>query len=143
MSCGLLCFVFHPGCERFQERRARKRQSPGQIAKSESRISFEFFRVKHAGDASKLSFKMGDRAQGWIVGVEITERATQEREQFRLVMIALGANLYQLEQVGSRLSAKIILPDAGERIFEDDFRQSVQGRFAAGDDRNFGFEEEI
>ena len=97
----------------------------------------------HAGDARQLSFKMGDRAQVWIVGVEITERATQEREQFRLVMIPLGANLYQLDKVSGHLSAKIIFPDAGERVFEDNFSQGMQGGFAAGDDRNFGFEEKI
>src|ERR1700692_834796 len=86
---------------------------------------------------------MRDRAQVRVVGVEITKRTAQEREQLRLVMIALGANLNQLDKVSGRLSAKIICPDAGERIFEDHFGQSVQRRFAARHDRDLRFEKKI
>src|SRR6266581_3567572 len=59
------------------------------------------------------------------------------------MMIALGANLNQLDKVSSGLSAEIIFADAGERILEDDFGQGVQGRFAAGDDRDLRFEKKI
>src|SRR5436853_6104717 len=86
---------------------------------------------------------MRDCALVWIVGVKITKRAPQERKQLRLMMIALGANLNQLDKVSGGLSAEIILADAGERILEDDFGQRVQGRSAAGDDRALRFEKEI
>jgi hypothetical protein len=34
----------------------------------------------HAGDPRELGFKMLNRAQVWIVGVEVTKRPAQERE---------------------------------------------------------------
>jgi len=40
-------------------------------------------------------------------------------------MITLGANLDQLDKISGGLGAQIILADAGERIFEDDFGQRV------------------
>src|SRR4051812_17252563 len=86
---------------------------------------------------------MRDRAQVRIIAVQITERAAQKRKQLRLVMIALGANLDQLDKVSRSLSAKIIFPDTGERIFEDDFGESVERRFPAHDDRNFRFKKKI
>lgn len=97
----------------------------------------------HAGNARELGFKMRDRAQVRIVDVKITKRAAQEREQFRLVMIALGANLNQFDKVSGSLGAKVIFPDADERIFENDFGQGVQRRFATCYYRNFRFEEKI
>src|ERR1700731_1832327 len=86
---------------------------------------------------------MRDRAQVRIVDVQITKRAAQEREQLGLVMIALGANLNQLDKVSGGLSAKIILTDAGERIFEDNFGQGVQRRSPTCYHRNLGFEKQI
>ena len=58
-------------------------------------------------------------------------------------MITLCTNLNQLDKVSGGLSAEIISADAGERILEDDFGQRVQGRFAAGDDRDLRFEKKI
>ena len=96
-----------------------------------------------ARDARQLGFKMRDRPQVWIVRVEVTEGAAQQREQFRLVMIALGANLDQLDEICGRLSPNVILPNTGEGILEDDLSQGMQRRFAAGCDRYLGFKEEI
>src|SRR5438477_8641629 len=84
----------------------------------------------HAGDPRELGFEMRNRAQVWIVGVEITKRPAQEREQFRFMMITLGANLDQLDKISRGLRAQIILADAGERIFEDDFGQRGRLRSA-------------
>jgi hypothetical protein len=58
-------------------------------------------------------------------------------------MIALGANLDQLDKVSGGLSAQIIRPNAGERISNDDFGQRVQCRFATCYHRDLGFKEEI
>src|SRR5437879_10711970 len=92
-----------------------------------------------AGDPRELGFEMRNRAQVWIVGVEITKRPAQEREQFRFMMITLGANLDQLDKISRGLRAQIILADAGERIFEDDFGQSVQFRFSTCCNQCIGF----
>src|SRR5207249_2669270 len=97
----------------------------------------------HAGDPRELGFEMRNRAQVWIVGVEITKRPAQEREQFRFMMITLGTNLDQLDKISRGLRAQIILADAGERIFEDDFGQRVQCRFATCYHRDLGFKKEI
>ena len=96
-----------------------------------------------AGDPRELGFEMRNRAQVWIVGIEVTKRSAQEREQLRLVMITLGANLDQLDKISGGLGAQIILADAGERIFEDDFGQRVQCRFATCYHRDLGFKKEI
>src|SRR5437867_6675850 len=97
----------------------------------------------HAGDPRELGFEMRNRTQVWIVSVEVTKRPAQEREQLRLVMITLGANLDQLDKISRGLGAQIILTDARERVFEDNFGQRVQCRFAACYHRDFGFKEKI
>src|SRR5438132_567989 len=58
-------------------------------------------------------------------------------------MIALCANLDQLDEICGGLGAKIIFPDANERILEHDFGQSVQRRFTTWHDRYLSFEKEI
>src|SRR5882762_3756708 len=58
-------------------------------------------------------------------------------------MIALRANLDQLDKICCGLSAKIIFPDPNEWIFEHDFGQSVQRRFTTWHDRYLSFEKEI
>src|SRR6266404_3632609 len=97
----------------------------------------------HAGDPRELGFEMRNRTQVWIVGVEVTKRPAQEGEQLRLVMITLGATLDQLDKISRGLGAQIIFADTGERIFEDDFGQRVQCRFATCYHRDFGFKEKI
>src|SRR5262249_19490108 len=119
------------GGECFQERRARERQSPEQIPQRKRRISFQLCLIVHAGDARQLSLEMGDRACGRVVCIKITERPAQQTKQFRLPMIALGANLDQLDKIRGSLRAQIITPNSGERIFQHDFRQRMQIGFAA------------
>ena len=97
----------------------------------------------HAGNPRQLGFEVRNRPQIWIVCVEVTKSPPQQREQLWFVVITLGADFNQLDKVSSGLSAEIIFADAGERILEDDFGQGVQGRFAAGDDRDLRFEKKI
>src|ERR1043166_772722 len=91
--------------KRLQEWRAGQGQSPKQIPKCKSWIGFQLFPVVHAGYARKLSFEMGDGAQIRIVGIEITEGATEQGKKLRFVMVALGANFNQLDKVSCRLCA--------------------------------------
>src|SRR5438477_12832378 len=97
----------------------------------------------HPGNTRQLSFEMRDRTQVWIISVKIAKCPAQEREQFRLMMIALGTNLDQLNKVSGGLSSEIIFSDAYERIFDDNFSQCVQRRFAARHNRDFRFEKKI
>src|SRR5262249_42425655 len=59
------------------------------------------------------------------------------------MMIPLGANLDQLNEISGGLGAKIVLSNAGKRIFEHNLDESMQCRSPARDDRDFGFEKEI
>ena len=59
----------------------------------------------NAGNARQLGFEVRNGAQIGVVLIEIAERSSQQGEQFRLVMIALGANLDQLDEVSCRLGA--------------------------------------
>jgi hypothetical protein len=58
-------------------------------------------------------------------------------------MIALGANLNQLNKIGSSLRTQIIAANSGERIFQDDFCERMQIGFAASHDRNFSLKKQI
>ncbi len=58
-------------------------------------------------------------------------------------MIALGANLDQLDKIRGSLSAQIIAPNSGKRIFQDDFRKRVQIGFAAPHKGNFSLKKQI
>lgn len=69
------------------------------------------------GDSRQFRLEMRDGTKIRVVFVEITEGASQERKEFRLVMIPLGANLDQLDKVGGRLRTEIILADSGKWIF--------------------------
>ena len=97
----------------------------------------------HPRNTRELSFKMCDRAHVRIIGVEITERSPQKRVELRFVMIALGADFDQLDEVSRGLSAQIIAANSDERIFDDDLGQRVQSRFSAWDERNLRFEKQI
>ena len=97
----------------------------------------------HPGNPGKLRFEMQNRPTVWIVGVEVTKGASQQPEQLRLMMIALGANLDQLHEVGRRLGAQVILANSSERIFENDFSERVQGRFSTRNNRDFSFKKKI
>ena len=97
----------------------------------------------HTRGASKLGFEMRDCAQVRMVLVEVTKRAPQQVEQLRFVMIALRANLDQLDKIGCGLSTEIILSDTREWILDHNFGQRVQRRFAARHDRDLGFKKKI
>jgi hypothetical protein len=86
---------------------------------------------------------MRDRARRRVVCIEITESPAQQPEQFRLAMIALGANLNQLNKIGSSLRTQIIAANSGERIFQDDFRERMEIGFATPHDRNFSLKKQI
>ena len=129
--------------ECFQEWRAGKRQSPEQIPQRKRRIGFQSCLIVHAGDARQLSLEMRYRARRRVGCIEITESPAQKPEQFRLAMIALGANLNQLNKIGGSLRAQIIAANSGERIFQDDFRERMKIGFAASHDRNFSLKKQI
>jgi len=142
--------------ECFQERRAGKGQSPEQIPQCIRRTvgeadSFPMdansvpyrFRAVHAGYTRQLSLEMRHCVRRRIVCIEITESPAQQSEQFRLAMIALGANLNQLNKVGGSLRAQVIAPNSGKRIFQDDFSERVQIGFATPHDRNFSLKKQI
>ena len=65
--------------QRFQERRAGKRQSPEQISQRKRRIGFQSL-IVHAGDTRQLGLEMGDPARCRIVCIEITESPAQQPE---------------------------------------------------------------
>ena len=94
----------------------------------------------HARDSRQLGLEVRDRAQVWLIGIEITEGATQKPEQLRLVMIALGANLNQLDKIGCGLGAEIILPDTRKRIAQRDFGKGMEIRLPARRNGDIGFE---
>ncbi len=58
-------------------------------------------------------------------------------------MIALGANLDQLDKIGRGLGPKIIFTNSGEGISENDFSEGVQCRFSARHHRDFGLKKKI
>jgi hypothetical protein len=58
-------------------------------------------------------------------------------------MIALGANLNQLNKVRGSLRAQVIAPNSSEWIFQDDFCERVQIGFATPHDRNFSLKKQI
>jgi hypothetical protein len=58
-------------------------------------------------------------------------------------MIALGANLNQLNKIGGSLRTQIIAANSGERIFQDDFRERMEIGFAAPHYRNFSLKKQI
>ena len=82
-------------------------------------------------------------AQIRIVPIEITEHPAQQRVEFRLAMIALRANLDQLDKVRGRLGAQVILPDPAKRIAQDRLGQGVEIRFPAAFELNFRFEKQV
>ena len=116
-----------------RERGSRPNKFPSANAGS----AFKSCLIVHAGDTRQLSLEMRDRARSRVVCIEITESPAQQPEQFRLAMIALGANLNQLNKIGGSLRTQIIAANSGERIFQDDFRERMQIGFAAPHDRNF------
>ena len=97
----------------------------------------------YARDTRQLSLEMRDRARRRVVCIEITESPAQQSEQFRLAMIALGANLNQLDKLGGSLRTQIITANSGERIFQDDFRERVQIGFSTSHDRDFSLKKQI
>lgn len=97
----------------------------------------------HAGDSRQFGLEVRDRAQVWLIGIEITKGAAQKPEHLRLVMIALGANLDQLDKIGRGLGAKIILPDTRERIAQRDFGKGMEIRLPTRHDGDVGFEKQI
>ena len=58
-------------------------------------------------------------------------------------MIALGANLDQLNKISGRLHAQIIRANTAESLTQNDLRERVQIRFTAWRDLNFSFEKQI
>lgn len=58
-------------------------------------------------------------------------------------MIALGANLNQLNKIGGSLRTQIIGANSGEWIFQDDLRECMEIGFATSYDRNLSLEKEI
>ena len=90
-----------------------------------------------AGNARQFGLEMRDRACRRIVGIQIAERPAQKPEQFRLAMIALGANLNELDKISCCLHAQIVAANPGERILHDDFSERMQIRFPAAHDGNF------
>src|SRR5882672_47828 len=129
--------------ECFQERRARKGQSPEQIPQCKRRIGLESSLIVHTGETRQLSLEMRARARRRVICIEITESPAQQPEQFRLAMIALGANLNQLNKIGGSLRTQIIAANSGERIFQDDFRERMEIGFATPHDRNFSLKKQI
>jgi len=87
----------------------------------------------HAGYARKLSFEIGDGPQIRIVGIEITEGTAEQGKKLRFVMVALGANLDQLDKISRCLGAQIILPNTGKGISQHNLGKRVQGRSPARD----------
>ena len=59
------------------------------------------------------------------------------------MMIALSANLNQLNKISGSLHAEIIAANSGERIFQDDFCERVKIGFAASHERNFSLKKQI
>ena len=74
-----------------------------QIPQRKRRIGFHSCLIVHTGDTRQLSLEMRDRARRRIVCIEITESPAQQPEQFWLAMIALGANLNQLNKIRGTL----------------------------------------
>ena len=113
---------------------------PNKFPSANAGSAFNRRLLVHAGDTRQLSLEMRDRARRRVVCIEITESPAQQPEQFRLAMIALGANLNQLNKIRRSLRTQIIAANSGERIFQDDFRERMQIGFAASHDRNFSLE---
>ena len=128
---------------RLQKWRARKRKSPEQISKRKGRIALEHFRIVHTGDARQLRFEMRHRFQVRIVLVEIPKSALQQMKQLRLMMIRLGANLDQLNEVGRCLRAQMCFANTGKRIAQFYLGQGMQVRSAAASDLDFGLEKQV
>ena len=97
----------------------------------------------HARDPRQLGLEMRNRAQVWLIDIEITEGATQKAEQLRLVMIALGANFNQLDKIGRGLGTEIIFPDPRKGIAQRDFGKGMEIRLSARGNGDIGFEKQI
>ena len=97
----------------------------------------------HAGNSRQLGLEMRDGAQIRFIGIEITESATQESEQFWFVMIAFRANFNQLHKIGGRLRTQIISANPGKGITQRYFGERVQIGFPARGNGDVGLEEQI
>jgi hypothetical protein len=97
----------------------------------------------HAGDARQLGFEMPNRSIVRIVCVQKTECTPQQFKQFRLGMVAFGAKLDQLDEIGCGLGAQVSLANTGERISQNYFGQGVQVRFSTERNLDFGLEKQI
>src|SRR5438045_9384597 len=86
---------------------------------------------------------MKDGAKVRIVRIEISEGAAQEREEFRLMVIRLGANLDQLDKIRGGLCSPEIFSNSAERIFQHDPSQGTEDRFPAAHDLIIRSEKEI
>ena len=86
---------------------------------------------------------MRDRALRRIAYIEITKRSSQKSKQFRLVMIALSANLDQLDKISRCLHAQIIRANTAEGLAQSDLCECMQIRFTARRNLNFRFEKQI
>jgi hypothetical protein len=59
------------------------------------------------------------------------------------MVIGLGAEFDQLDEIGSGLGAPEILANASEWIFQDNLSQRMEVRFPAARDLDFGLEKQI
>ena len=97
-------------------RAARPRgRRPKSDAERGGGIALQHRGVVHPVEARQLGFEMAHRAQVRVLRVEKTKGALQQMEKLRRGMFRLGADLDQLDEVGSRLRAEIIFANPGER----------------------------
>src|SRR4051794_21948094 len=89
--------------QRFEQLRARRRQSAEEIGERERWIALQHFCIVDASNPGELRFKMQNGPEIGISTVKVSKSAPQQRKQFRLVMIGFRAELYQFDKIGCGL----------------------------------------
>ena len=97
----------------------------------------------HAGNPRQLGLEMKHGPKIGIVRAQIRESAPEKSEELRLVMVGLGADFDQFDEIGRGLSSAKIFADATKWVLERNFRQRVQVRLLAAGDLDFRLEEQI
>ena len=79
----------------------------------------------HARYPGQLGLEMKHGLESGIARAQISEGAPEQRKKLRLVMVGLGANFDQLDEIRRGLRPAKIFPDSTKWIPKRDFRQRM------------------
>src|SRR4051812_13732619 len=104
--------------QRLEQIGAGRGQATEKTGQGLGRVALQHLDVVDAGDPGQFCLEVQHRAQIGIVAIQITKGAAEERKKLRLVVVRFSAKLDQFDEVGCRLGAPQIFPDAAEWILQ-------------------------